>query len=87
MDRVTIGRTGLSIDCQYAAPSVLSGRFVACVGDDQGLSPEQLREAFTDPGSITVHNIEEHYADKTYTNYTTVDEIRENEHDCIVLLS
>lgn len=86
MDRVTIGRTGKQVDCRYAAPSVLTGRFVACVGHDQGYSAEQLRTMFTNPGDLTVQSLEQMYADKTYSGYTTADEIREGaEEDVIVL--
>lgn len=69
--------------CRYAAPSVLTGRFVACVVDS---TEESIREGFTDPGDIFVHNVENLYADKTYTGYTGIDEIRVSENDITVIL-
>ena len=87
MDRVTIQRSGTAVDCRYAAPSITTGRFIACVGHDQGYGAEDLREMFTDPGDLSVHNLEGKYADKTYSGYTDVDEVREGEAADIVVLS
>ena len=83
MDIVTIQRTGKQIECRYAAPSISTGRFVACV---IGETPEQIREDFTDPGTLTVHNAEDLYADKTYEGYTTIDEIRPSDGDYVIVM-
>ena len=66
MDKITIERTGAEFMTQFAAPSILTGRFVALI---VGSDPETVESAFSDPGGMTVHNMEEQYADKTYTGY------------------
>ena len=83
MDRVTLTQKGISFDTRFAAPSVLTGYFVAAVqGSDRGT----IESAFTDPGDILVHNLEDLFADKTYTGYTRIREIREQESEITVIL-
>lgn len=83
MDIVTLSPSGKTFRTKFAAPSVLTGYFVAAVID---ADREEIEEAFTDPGDITVHNEEGLYADKTYTGYTGINEIREDSEKTIVIL-
>lgn len=84
MDMVTLIDKDKKYLCRYAAPSILTGRFVACV---IGSTEESIREDFTNPGDIFVHNVENLYADKTYTGYTELDELRISDDDIKVILS
>lgn len=83
MDMLTLLKNDKKYLCKYAAPSILTGRFVACVVDS---TEESIREDFENPGDIFVHNVENLYADKTYSGYTAIDEIRMTGNDITVLL-
>ena len=84
MDRLTLVDKDLSFVTRYAAPSVLTGRFVACVVNSDR---ETLTEAFTDAGEIQVHNMDNLYADKSYIGFNYLAEIREDGDDLIIILS
>lgn len=81
MDIVTLTEKGVRFNAEYAAPSVLSGRFVACVAD---VAVEELRSAFTEPGPILVQSAEGLYADRVYTGYHRLYAIEESERGHIV---
>ena len=66
MDKVTLIDKNNEFMTRYAAPSVLTGRFVAAIIDSD---TETITEAFTNPGRILVHNMDDLYADKTYEDY------------------
>lgn len=83
MDRITLLDKGIEFMTRYAAPSILTGYFVAAIVNSDRAA---IEAAFTNPGSIFVHNMEDLYADKTYTGYTRINEIRENANDITVLL-
>lgn len=72
MDKVTLTEKGLVFMTRFAAPSILTGRFVAAV---VGSNMESIVEAFTAPGEILVQNTEQLYDDKTYTGYRRIVEI------------
>ena len=83
MDRITLTEKKQEFMCRFAAPSILTGYFVAAVvGSDR----ETIEKAFTEPGPILVHNVEELYADKTYEGYRRINEIREAENGITVIL-
>ena len=83
MDKVTLTEKGMEFMTRYAAVSVLTGYFVAAVTD---ADKQTIMDAFTEPGSILVHNMEELYADKTYEGYRRINEIRESEKEITVIL-
>ena len=83
MDRITFLDKGTDLMTRFAAPSVLTGYFVAAV---PGATVEQMTEVFTDPGPMLVHNIENLYEDKTYTGYNHINEIREGSGEITVIL-
>lgn len=83
MDKITLIDKGVEFMTIYAAPSVLTGNFVARVVDSD---VETIQTAFTNPGPIFVHNMQSLFADKTYTGYTGIDEIRQGADDIIVIL-
>lgn len=83
MDLVMLTEKEKEFMTRFAAPSVLTGRFVAAViGSDRS----EIEDAFTDPGDILVHNMDELYADKTYTGYRRIYSIMENPGEIIVTL-
>lgn len=67
----------------YAAPSVLTGRFVASI---PGADAETVRAAFSCPGEMLVESVEGLYAPKTYTGYD-LSELREQPERIVVILS
>ena len=83
MDRITLTEKKQEFMCRFAAPSVLTGYFVAAVRNSDRAT---IEEAFTEPGPILVHNMEELYADKTYKGYRRINEIRESENEITVIL-
>ena len=83
MDRITLNDKEKEFMSKYAAPSVSTGRFVACVINSD---VDTIREAFTDPGPILVHNMQGLYADQVYIGYTRINEIREEKDQIIVIL-
>lgn len=83
MDRITLTEKKQEFMCRFAAVSILTGYFVATVTDSDR---ETIEEAFTEPGPILVHNVEELYADKTYKGYRRINEIRESENEITVIL-
>lgn len=83
MDRITLTEKKQEFMCRFAAPSVLTGYFVAAVRNSDRAT---IEEAFTEPGPILVHNMEELYADKTYEGYRRINEIREAENEITVIL-
>lgn len=83
MDRITLPDKGLQFLADFAAPSVLTGRFVASIVHAEA---ETVRSAFTAPGEMLVENVEGLYAPKTYTGYD-LDELQERDDRTIVKLS
>ena len=83
MDKITLTDKGVEFMARFAAPSVFTGNFVASVVDSD---VEAITAAFTSPGPILVHNMQSLYADKTYTGYTGIEEIRQGTDDIIVIL-
>ncbi len=83
MDKVTLTEKDMEFMTRYAAVSVLTGYFVASVTD---ADKQSIMDAFTEPGPILVHNMEELYADKTYEGYRRINEIRESEKEITVIL-
>lgn len=83
MDKITLTDKKLDFMSKYAAPSVLTGFFVACIINSD---TDTIRNAFTSPGPILVHNVQKLYADNVYEGYTEINEIRENDDSIIVIL-
>ena len=83
MDRVTLVDKGIVFNTRFAAPSILTGYFVAAVVDSDRATVEQ---AFTNPGAILVESVEGLYKPETYTDYTRINEIREQPNQIVVLL-
>lgn len=83
MDRVTLIDKGLTFETRFAAPSVLTGCFVAAVLDSDRATVES---AFTSPGTIFVHNEDNLFADKTYTGYTRIQQLTEAGSEIMVIL-
>lgn len=74
MDRITLPDKGMEFIAEFAAPSVLTGRFVASIINSDA---ETVREAFTAPGIIRVESVEGLYAPAEYAGYDHLDELTE----------
>lgn len=83
MDRLKLVEKGIEFMARFAAPSVLTGYFVAAIPDAK---LEVIETAFTEPGTILVHNMEELYADKEYEGYRRIRQIREQQSELVVIL-
>lgn len=83
MDRITLIDKSIEFMTRFAAPSVLTGYFVAAVVDSD---VDTIKDAFSNPGRILVHNMDDLYADQTYDQYKRINEIRESEREIIVIL-
>lgn len=83
MDRLTLIEKNMNFMCDYAAPSILTGRFVAAIVDSD---IETIRTAFEPPGTILVHNTNDLYADQIYTGYQKIHELREGNDRITVIL-
>ena len=83
MDRLKLVEKGIEFTARFAAPSVLTGYFVAEIPN---ASREEIEAAFTEPGPILVHNTEELYADKLYEGYKRIRKIREQQNAIVVIL-
>ena len=83
MDKITLMDKEQEFMTRFAAPSVLTGYFVAAVVDSDR---QTIEAAFTNPGRILVHNTDGLYDDEIYEGYTEINEIRENPNDITVLL-
>ena len=83
MNRITLTEKGKEFLSGFAAPSVLTGFFCAEI---LGAAREEIEEAFTEPGPILVHNLEDLYADKVYEGYRRINEIRENGENFVIIL-
>lgn len=83
MDKIVFLEKNTEILTRFAAPSVLTGYFVAAV---PGATVEQMTELFTDPGAMLVHNMDELYEDKVYTGYNHINELRESPEEITVIL-
>lgn len=84
MDRVTLVDKEIVFNTRFAAPSILTGYFVAAIID---ANREEIEEAFTNPGNILVEDMRGLVAPATYTGYKTINEIREGTNDITVILS
>ena len=71
----------LTFLAQYAAPSMSTGNFIACVVDSD---IEAVRSAFSFPGAILVHNTEGLYSDAIYSGYSDIKRIHVSEEGIIV---
>ena len=83
MDRITLIDKEQEFMTRFAAPSVLTGYFVAAVVDSDR---QTIEAAFTNPGRILVHNMENLYDDAVYEDYTGINEIRESPDEITVIL-
>ena len=83
MDLLSIPKKKKEFNCKFAAPSILTGRFVAHIlSEDEN----EIREALTDPGTLIVYN--ENVGTKTYEGYTKIDSMdHQREGGYIVKLS
>lgn len=84
MDKIIIKRTGEEFITQFAAPSILTGRFVALV---VGSNVGTVERVFSDPGEMTVHNLDDQYADKTYTGYKGIHSMEERSDGILIKLN
>jgi len=70
MDLLSIPKKKKEYNCKFAAPSILTGRFVAYIlSEDE----EEIRETLTDPGTLIVYN--EHVVTKEYKGYKRIDSL------------
>ena len=83
MDRITLTEKDKEFDSNFAAMSVLTGNFCAEI---MNADREEIEEAFTEPGPIKVHNMENLYPDKVYEGYRRIREIRENGENLVIIL-
>lgn len=58
---------------RYAAPSLSTGNFVACV---VGSDLEAVQSAFENPGAMRVHNVDGLYPDQIYSGFSGIRSIR-----------
>lgn len=83
MDKIIFLEKNAELLTRFAAPSVLTGYFVAAV---PGATVDQMTELFTNAGEMLVHNMDDLYADKVYTGYNHINEIREGSNEITVIL-
>lgn len=83
MDRITLIDKDVSFAAKYAAPSILTERFVANIIDSER---SEIESAFQNPGRILVHNMDELWEDKIYEGYASIHEITEQEDGIIVIV-
>ena len=84
MDRITfLEKDNTELLTRFAAPSVLTGYFVAAVPN---ATVGEMEELFSDPGPMLVHNMEDLYDDKVYTGFNHINEIREGLGEITVIL-
>lgn len=70
MDLLSIPKKKKEFNCKFAAPSILTGRFVAYIlSEDE----EEIRGTLTDPGTLIVYN--EHVVTKEYDGYKRIDSL------------
>ena len=70
MDLLSIPKKKKEFNCKFAAPSILTGRFVAYIlSEDE----EEIRETLTDPGTLIVYNA--HVITKEYDGYRRIDSL------------
>ena len=72
MDLLSIPKKKKEFSCKFAAPSILTGRFVAHILEAE---EKDIRETLTDPGTLIVYNA--HVITKTYEGYTKIDSLDE----------
>ena len=82
MDLLTIPKKQKEFNCKFAAPSILTGRFVAYI---YCTDAEEIRTALNDPGLLIVSN--EHVGVKEYAGYTALDSLDEQPDGYIVRMS
>ena len=82
MDVMMLPKKQKMFNCEYAAPSVLTKKFVANILD---ATEQEILEMLTDPGDIVVYNKDT--GSHTYRGYTTVEEIREQPIGHIAILT
>lgn len=82
MDHLMIPDKQKSFICKFAAPSVLTGRFVAYI---YCMDADEIRDALTNPGTLVVEN--EHVGVREYPGYTTVYSMDKQPDGYIVKLS
>ena len=82
MDLLKIPKKQKQFDCKFAAPSILTGRFVAYV---YCTDEHEITNALDDPGLLIVEN--EHVGVKEYAGYTALDSIDEQPDGFIVKMS
>lgn len=83
MDKITLLDKDVEFMTRFAAPSILTGYFVAAVLDSDRAT---IEAAFTNPGRILVHNVDCLYRDEVYEGYTGINEIRESPNEITVIL-
>lgn len=83
MDRLTLIEKGMEFMTSFAAPSVLTGYFVTAMPKTYR---DEIETAFTEPGTMLVHNMEGLYADEMYEGYRRIREIREHGDEMILVL-
>lgn len=84
MDRITfLEKDNTELLTRFAAPSVLTGYFVAAVPN---ATVDEMEELFSDPGPMLVHNMDDLYGDKVYTGFNHINEIREVPGEITVIL-
>ena len=83
MDTIFLPEKQAVFSSKYAAPSITTGRFVACI---TGSDMDTVRAAFTQPGKIIVHNEDNLWADKEYNEYTTIHRINNDGLNIVIVL-
>lgn len=84
MDIVNLIDKGKRFESLYAAPSILTGRFVACITNS---TISEVKDAFTNPGRILVQNAEGLVVDKEYDDYSGFYSVDDTDKGIIVKLS
>ena len=75
MDKIILPEKGMELETRFAAPSVLTGRFVCAVVNSD---IDTVRNALDHPGRIIVHNTNELYDDKIYEGYGAIHSTEES---------
>jgi hypothetical protein len=82
MDQLKIPEKNKEYTCRFAAPSILTGRFVAHILCKDG---QELREVLTEPGKLYVYNV--HVGTKEYVGYRFIHSMEEQTDGFIVKLT
>ena len=84
MDMIILLDKGKQFESLYAAPSLLTGRFGACIVNSD---MQTVIDAFSNPGRMLVHNIDDLYPDQEYDQYKSIYMLEDTERGIKIILT